>query len=306
MKLLYARLGAALLLLSLTACGATNPGDDWGTPTVPPKTLYELAQADPTLSLLAQTLAKADLANTLASEGPFTFFAPTDDAIKALAEGAGQNETEFLERTDLANIFKYHIVPDRKLATEFKDGDTLTTLQGYDVNIEVTEGGEIKVEAATVITRDMLATNGVMHIISEVLIPPALGSSVYDLSATGVAGTDVSGTATLRELSPAQSEVVLNVTGASPGDTLTVHIHKGNVPDDITADSGEIAYELEPINVRDDGSGESAKTFDVPYSSLSNYDGYLTVHSPTGAVIAYGGIGANGTPIDELRAKATH
>ena len=299
MKLLYARLGAALLLLSFTACGATDPGDEGGTPIDPTKTIYELVQTDPTSSLLAQALAKADLAATLASGESFTFFAPTDDAIRAFAEGAGQNEAEFLERDDLANIFKYHIVPGRKLAAELKDGDTFTTLQGYPVSTEVTAGGDIRVEAATVITRDVLATNGVMHIISEVLIPPALGSSVYSLNATGAEGTDVFGTATFKELSPTRSEVVIELENTSAGKMLPAHIHAGNVGDD-----GAIKYPLESI---DGATGKSTTTLDVPYGELLEYDGYINIHlsaEQMDIVVANGEVGAGAvSPEPDARPK---
>ena len=299
MKLFYARLGAALLLLSFTACGATDPGDDGGTPIDPTKTIYELVQTDPTSSLLAQALAKADLAATLASGGPFTFFAPTDDAIKALAEGAGQNEAEFLERANLDNIFKYHIVPGRKLAAEFTDRDEFATLQGYPVTIEVTAGGDIRVEAATVITRDVLATNGVMHIVSEVLIPPALGSSVYSLNATGAAGTDVFGTAAFKELSPTQSEVVIELENTSAGELFPAHIHAGNV-----GDSGAIKYLLESV---DGATGKSTTTLDVPYRELLEYDGYINIHlsaEQMDVIVANGEVGAGAvSPEPDARPK---
>ena len=299
MKLLYARLGAVLLLLSFTACGATDPGDDGETPVGPTKTLYELVRTDPNSSLLAQALAKADLAATLASEGPFTFFAPTDNAIKAFAEGAGQNEAEFLERDDLANIFKYHVVPGRKLAAEFTDRDEFTTLQGYPVTIEVTASGEIKVEAAAITTPDILATNGVMHVISEVLLPPALGSSVYSLTATGAAGTNVFGTATFKELSPTQSQVVIELENTSAGEMLPAHIHAGNVGDD-----GAIKYQLKSV---DGATGKSTTTLDVPYGELLNYDGYINIHLSTehmDVIVANGEVGAGAvSPEPDARPK---
>jgi len=116
---------------------------------------------------LAAALEAAGLVETLKGEGPFTVFAPTDEAFAALPEGTVEG---LLEDTDaLTAILTYHVVAGKVMSTDLTDGMEATTVNGADVTI-MTEGG-VTVEGATVTTADIEASNGVIHVIDTVLLP---------------------------------------------------------------------------------------------------------------------------------------
>lgn len=315
MRKLLAFLGVTLLVLSLAACGGgPTPGGDDGqggdpkpqpptTPIVPSQTVKEIVETDESLSYFAQALAKRDLLKVLAEEGPFTLFAPDNATIENVAEQDYKlNVAEYLDQVLLEDILKYHIVRGKILASDFKNGDELTTLQGYPVTLEVTGEGAFKVEDVEIETPDVLATNGVVHIIKGVLIPRALGASEYPLNATNADGTDISGKVLFNELAPNKTEVVLELTGVPADAALTAHIHSGPAPADLTTDTGTtVSYDLNPV----DAAGKSRTVIEGDPAVLFNYDGYLTVHSATGAVVAYAGIGVNGVEPGDARAKVT-
>ncbi len=267
-----------------------------------PKTIAELVENDPQFSRLEQILAKADLMDTLESNGPYTLFAPNDAAVEYLLDTVLQISFEdFLKQPDLKDRFKFHILEGRVLADELEEGKPFVTLQGYPVTTEVAENGDLKVEAATVIEADVLATNGVVQVVDEPLQPPAKGRVEYTLDATSAAGTNVSGTARFNELSPTQTEVVLELTGVAAGTTLPAHIHEGDVDS-----NGAVKY---PLTSVDGATGKSTTTLDVSYGDLLEFDGYLDVHlseAQPEVVVANGEVGAGVVPPDlGRRAKAT-
>ncbi|MBO6602402.1 MULTISPECIES: fasciclin domain-containing protein [Paracoccaceae] len=118
---------------------------------------------------LVAAVEAAGLVDTLKGEGPFTVFAPTDDAFAALPEGTV--DTLLLEenRDQLVAILTYHVVPGAVMSTDLSDGMTATTVQGGDLTIG-TEGG-VTVNGANVVTADIEASNGVIHVIDTVIIP---------------------------------------------------------------------------------------------------------------------------------------
>ncbi|RMA42531.1 fasciclin domain-containing protein [Rhodophyticola porphyridii] len=118
---------------------------------------------------LVAAVEAAGLVDTLKGEGPFTVFAPTDDAFAALPEGTV--DTLLLEenRDQLVAILTYHVVPGAVMSTDLSDGMTAMTVQGGDLTIG-TEGG-VTVNGANVVTADIEASNGVIHVIDTVIIP---------------------------------------------------------------------------------------------------------------------------------------
>ncbi|CAN5759279.1 hypothetical protein BH24DEI2_BH24DEI2_23090 [soil metagenome] len=311
MKRIYAFLGI-LLLVALVACGGTptptggNDGDKGGEkdpakPIVPTQNIKELLKTNESLSLFTQALERTNLLDMLAGEGPFTLFAPDDNAVNKAAELERMNAAEYLEQVFVANVVKYHIVTGKKLATDFKNQDQFKTLQQYPVTIEVREDGTLFVEAAKITSPDALATNGVVHIINAVLIPLALGMDEYTLTGTGAEGTSIFGKARFSELSPTQSEVTLELANTTPGTTLPAHIHVGNVGED-----GAVAYPLVSV---DGATGKSTTKLDVAYDKLLEVDGYVDVHlsaEQPDIVVAGGEVGANAEPVEPgRRTKAT-
>jgi uncharacterized surface protein with fasciclin (FAS1) repeats len=116
---------------------------------------------------LATALEAAGLVETLKGEGPFTVFAPTDDAFAALPEGTVEG---LLEDTDtLTAILTYHVVPGKVMSGDLSDGMMAETVNGQSVTIG-TEGG-VTVDGANVIQADIEASNGVIHVIDAVILP---------------------------------------------------------------------------------------------------------------------------------------
>jgi len=120
---------------------------------------------------LEAAVIAAELDDDLSGEGPFTVFAPTDDAFAALPEGTV--ETLLMDPTgDLANILLYHVLGANVLSTDLSDGMTATTLLGEDVTVTINDDG-VFINDAQVIVADIMADNGVVHVIDAVLLPPA-------------------------------------------------------------------------------------------------------------------------------------
>jgi uncharacterized surface protein with fasciclin (FAS1) repeats len=118
---------------------------------------------------LEAAVIAAELADDLAGEGPFTVFAPTDDAFKALP--AGTLEALLEDPTgDLADILLYHVASGKVLSGDLSDGQEVTTLLGKDVTVTI-NGDGVFINDAKVILADLLADNGVVHVIDAVLIP---------------------------------------------------------------------------------------------------------------------------------------
>ncbi len=117
---------------------------------------------------LVAAVEAAGLVDTLKGEGPFTVFAPTDEAFAALPEGTV--EALLADPEALAAILTYHVVPGAVMSTDLSDGMTATTVNGQDITIG-TEGG-VTVNDANVVTADIEASNGVIHVIDAVILPP--------------------------------------------------------------------------------------------------------------------------------------
>ena len=120
---------------------------------------------------LEAAVVAAELADDLSGPGPFTVFAPTDAAFAVLP--AGTIETLLVDPTgDLAQILLYHVVAGQALSTSLTDGQTITTLQGEDITVTIGMNG-VMINNATVVVADIVADNGVVHVIDAVLLPPA-------------------------------------------------------------------------------------------------------------------------------------
>ena len=119
---------------------------------------------------LAAALEAADLVGTLKSDGPFTVFAPTDEAFAKLPEGTVEHLLKPENRDQLAAILTYHVVPGKVYAADVVMLDSATTVNGADLTIRTSDKG-VKVDDARVIKTDIGASNGVIHIIDTVILP---------------------------------------------------------------------------------------------------------------------------------------
>ncbi|NJL14219.1 MAG: fasciclin domain-containing protein [Microscillaceae bacterium] len=134
------------------------------------KNIVGLAQETEALSTLVKALQAADLVSALEGEGPFTVFAPTNEAFAAL----GETLDDLLKpenKEKLAGILKYHVVSGLVKSTDLTDGQKAATLNGAEVTISTKDGVSLNGKAK-VTTADVEASNGVVHIIDAVILPP--------------------------------------------------------------------------------------------------------------------------------------
>ncbi|WP_428513224.1 fasciclin domain-containing protein [Roseovarius sp.] len=154
----YLALTAATLLGGATTAFAESGKDIVDTAT----------EAGDFSTLLAAAEA-AGLVETLKGDGPFTVFAPTDEAFAALPEGTVDTLLLPENKDQLTSILTYHVVPGKVMSGDLSDGMTAETVQGTEVTIG-TEGG-VTVNGANVVTADIEASNGVIHVIDGVIMP---------------------------------------------------------------------------------------------------------------------------------------
>jgi uncharacterized surface protein with fasciclin (FAS1) repeats len=126
--------------------------------------ILETAIADGNFNILVAAVEAAELTEVLSGEGPFTVFAPTDSAFAAFGE-VDLNDVEALTK-----ILAYHVASGSYMAEELADMTTITTLEGSDLTVEVTDEG-VRVNGALVVLADIVCSNGVIHVIDAVLIP---------------------------------------------------------------------------------------------------------------------------------------
>merc|ERR1740115_457947 len=145
---------------------------EWNpTPTTP--SIVQIALATPDLSTLVTALKAADLVDTLSAPGPFTVFAPTNEAFNALPPGVLSNLLKPENKAQLVDILTYHVVPGAVLAKNLLDGERIKTVEGKYVMVNVSNG-DVFINNAEVTTADLTASNGVVHIIDAVLLPEPL------------------------------------------------------------------------------------------------------------------------------------
>lgn len=146
-------------------------GEDMGTQSAGEMTIVDIASQQDSLSTLVQALQSAGLADTLASEGPYTVFAPSDDAFAMLPEGA----LDFLlqpENQDLLQrVLTYHVVPQEVTSNQLSTGKVESLSGGLAVR--VSDSGVV-VNNASVTAADVQASNGVVHVVNRVLLPEPL------------------------------------------------------------------------------------------------------------------------------------
>ena len=151
---------AASATLALTASSAIAGGHS--------KDIVDTAVDAGSFTTLVAAVTAAGLVDTLKGEGPFTVFAPTDEAFAALPDGTV--ESLLADPEALAAILTYHVVAGKVMSTDLSDGMTATTVNSADVTIMTTAG--VMVNKANVTTADIEASNGVIHVIDTVLMPP--------------------------------------------------------------------------------------------------------------------------------------
>jgi len=136
-----------------------------------PPTIVDVAKGSPDHTVLVEAVVKAKLVETLSSTGPFTVFAPTNKAFTEALAALGLTKQQLLDKADLADILKYHVLSGKVMSTDLKATQSPATVQGATVTI--TKGDKVKFADAEVTTADLSASNGVVHVIDKVVLPPA-------------------------------------------------------------------------------------------------------------------------------------
>lgn len=152
------RAAATAALISLAACASVPQ----------PTTVTDTIARTPDLSTLASLIATAGLADKLRGAGPYTVFAPSNEAFKAVP--ADQLASLGADREALRNVLTFHVLPGKVLAAEVPNG-SVKTVQGGSMTL-AKAGSFVTVEEAVVQQPDLVATNGVVHIVDRVLMPP--------------------------------------------------------------------------------------------------------------------------------------
>jgi uncharacterized surface protein with fasciclin (FAS1) repeats len=292
----------AVLALVLTACPASET-DETPEPTL--KTIADTAAGNPDFSILVEALTKAGLVDTFKGTDKYTVFAPTNAAFSALLTELNVTKEQLLALPNLGDILKYHVVSGEEKAASLTDGQELATLLTPEiVTVGIADGKVSLTDArgriSNVTAPDVAASNGVIHGIDKVLLPPAPppapASTTYTLNEVDESG--VSGTATFTKVSDTETEVAIALTGTPEDGVHPAHIHVGSNPP-----GGGIHIDLGTV---DGTSGEGVKIVTetdagdpITYEDLIAYDGYINVHlsaTQLNVVVATGETGAVATP----------
>lgn len=295
--------GVALLATSLVACG-----DDDVTDTQEPGTIAATAAASSDLSTLTAALDAAGLVSALEGTGPFTVFAPTNAAFDALGPDVVAALLEDGNIDILSRVLTFHVVSGAAaFAEDLSDGQTFTTVEGGELTVGVS-GGSVTVNGAAVVTADIEASNGVVHIIDDVLVPS--DTDVYETAvltegtttlAAAVGAADLAGAlqgdgpftvfapvnAAFEALGTDRLEVLLDPANqALLQKVLTYHVISGAAIEAGDLSDGQMATTLEGSDVTFDLSdasdpkinGVSIIATDIPVENgvIHLIDGVLT------------------------------
>lgn len=165
---------AALMLFSVVLLSFTITSCDDDDDVAPPAldNIVTLAQGNSDLSILVSALTKfPDLVSTLSGSGEFTVFAPTNAAFTSLLGVIGQDDLNDIPEPVLRRVLEYHVIAGASIAsTSLTNGQTATTVLGDDISVGVTSTG-VTINSANVVTADIEASNGIVHVVSSVLVP---------------------------------------------------------------------------------------------------------------------------------------
>ena len=192
---LTAFVAVAMVGLSLTACNSNKTAEEnadsmamdsiamqdsmmeegvmvGGAMMIPSKNVVENAMGSADHTTLVAAVKAAGLVETLSGAGPFTVFAPTNDAFSALPAGTVDNLLKPEMKADLTGVLTYHVISGSVKSSDLTDGMELTTVQGGKLKVSVKDG-IVMVNGAKVTVADIISSNGVTHVIDAVLLPKA-------------------------------------------------------------------------------------------------------------------------------------
>jgi uncharacterized surface protein with fasciclin (FAS1) repeats len=156
---------------------ADSPAESSTSAPEAPATVVDVAASNEDFSTLVTAVEAADLAETLSGDGPFTVFAPVNDAFAGLPEDTLDSLLLPENQDQLTAVLTYHVVPLEAMSDDLSDGMTVTTVQGQPLTVGVSDAGVTLTDAngntVSVVQADIEAGNGVVHVIDEVLLPAA-------------------------------------------------------------------------------------------------------------------------------------
>ncbi|WP_319479607.1 fasciclin domain-containing protein [uncultured Draconibacterium sp.] len=158
----------SIALVAVMTFGLTLNSEAKATDDTSSSTVVEIAVSNPDFSILVEAVTKADLAGALSADGPFTVFAPTNDAFETLFATLGVNGVEDLTAEQLTPILTYHVVSGNVMSSDLSN-TSVETLNGKKIKVDLSDG--VKINESNVIAADIKGKNGVIHVIDKVLIP---------------------------------------------------------------------------------------------------------------------------------------
>ena len=169
---LKAALAATILLCSGLAQVQAAHHEGGHTKEEMAGSIVDVAAGNADFSTLVAAVKAAGLVDVLAGDGPFTVFAPTNEAFAKLPAGTEDALLKPENKDKLVAILKYHVVPGKVMAADVVSLSSATTAQGSDISISASDAG-VKVDNANVVATDVAAANGVIHVIDAVILPSA-------------------------------------------------------------------------------------------------------------------------------------
>ncbi|WP_353932446.1 fasciclin domain-containing protein [Okeanomitos corallinicola TIOX110] len=157
---------------SVTPTPATQPMEK-PTQATETQNVLEVAKSAGSFTILVKALEAAGLTEVLGGDGPFTVFAPTDQAFAKLPQDALMDLLKPQNKEVLVKILTYHVIPGKVMSGDLKAGP-VTSVQGDPINVKINSGRDVFVNDGQVIKGDIPASNGVIHVIDNVILPPSL------------------------------------------------------------------------------------------------------------------------------------
>lgn len=160
---------------SSTTVNANSPQQEQGVMVgganmVPSKNIVENAMNSSDHTTLVAAVKNAGLVETLSGTGPFTVFAPTNEAFNKLPAGTVDGLMKPEKKSDLTNVLTYHVVPGMIRSSDLKDGQKLKTVQGNELLVSIKDG-KVMINGANVTIADVVSSNGITHVVDGVLLP---------------------------------------------------------------------------------------------------------------------------------------
>ena len=201
MKIKIMTILAALFLLASLAGASDYAPKVAGTESQ--KNIIETAVAAGTFNTLVEAVKAAGLVETLSSPGPFTVFAPTDEAFAKVPKAV--LDALMANKTLLTAVLTYHVVPGEVMSSDLKNGMSVKTVEGSDVKITIGSAG-VMVDNAKVIKPDIKASNGVIHVVDAVILPPVAVKAVEAIGTVAATAGKAKETAKKAEETAKQAE----------------------------------------------------------------------------------------------------